>query len=75
MLVDQICDAASAGKACTYTGKSMQEAPTGMHITQDQFDALVEGLVKALDTAGVGAQEQQELLGVLGPMSAQIVGT
>lgn len=74
MLVDQICDAASAGTACKYTGKSMPEAHHGMKITQEQFDALVEDLVKALDAAGVGATEQQQLLGVLGPMSSQIVG-
>jgi hemoglobin len=73
MLVDQICDAASGGTMCKYTGKSMEEVHKGMGVKQEHFDALVEDLVKALNDAGVGAAEQQELLGVLGPMSAQIV--
>jgi hemoglobin len=74
MLVDQICDAASGGKECTYTGKTMEEVHKGMNITQAQFDATVEDLVAALDAAKVGEKEKQEILGVLGPMAPQIVG-
>jgi hemoglobin len=74
LLVDQICDAASGGTECKYTGKGMVEAHKGMNITQAQFDAVVEDLVKALDDAGVGETEKNELLAVLGPMAPEIVG-
>jgi len=74
LLVDQICDAASGGTECKYTGKSMVEAHKDMKITQAQFDAVVEDLVKALDDAGVGETEKNELLAVLGPMAPEIVG-
>lgn len=74
MLIAQICDAASAGTACHYTGKSMPEVHKGMAITDAQFDAIVEDLVAALATAGVGAAEQADLLAVLGPMRPEIVG-
>lgn len=70
-LVDQICEA--SGGPCKYTGKNMKEAHVGMAITGADFDALVEDLVKALKDAGVGEQEQGELLGVLGPMKPDIV--
>lgn len=73
-LVDQICDAASGGTECTYKGKDMRTVHTGMKVTEADFNALVEDLVKALDANKVGEKEKQELLGVLGPMKPDIVG-
>jgi hemoglobin len=71
-LVDQICQA--SGGPCKYRGKDMKSAHKGMGITDADFGALVEDLVKALDKLGVGAQEKNELLGALGPMKGDIVG-
>ena len=70
-LVDQICEA--AGGPCKYTGKDMKTAHAGMGITEAHFNALVEDLVKTLNKFKVGKAEQDQLLGVLGPMKAQIV--
>jgi hemoglobin len=72
MLVDQICQA--TGGPCTYTGKSMVEAHKNMGITDSEFSALVEDLVRSLDKFKVPAQEKGELLGALGGMKPQIVG-
>ena len=71
-LVDQIC--AGTGGPCTYTGKDMRTAHKGMNITDAQFGALVEDLVKTLDKFKVPEKERGELLAVLGPMKPQIVG-
>jgi hemoglobin len=71
-LSDQIC--AGTGGPCTYTGRDMRSAHKGMNITDAQFDALVEDLVKTLDKFKVPAKEKGELLAVLGPMKPQIVG-
>ena len=71
-LIDQICQA--TGGPCTYTGKSMLEVHTGMHIIEAQFDALVEDLVKSLDKNGVKDPEKSDLLGALGGMKGDIVG-
>src|SRR2546423_6557230 len=46
-LVDQVCEA--TGGPCKYTGASMRDAHTGMMITDAEFNALVEDLVKSLD--------------------------
>ena len=73
-LVDQICDAASGGKECKYTGKDMKTAHTGMNITEEEFNALVGDLVKALNDAKVAKADQDALLGVLGGMKGDIVG-
>ena len=72
MLVDQICEA--AGGPCKYTGATMEAAHRGMRVTDAEFGALVEDLVKSLDKFRVPAQEKGELLGALGGMKPQIVG-
>jgi hemoglobin len=72
MLVDQICEA--SGGPCKYTGKNMMEAHKGMGVTDRDFNALVEDLVKSLDKFKVPAKEKNELLGALGGMKSQIVG-
>jgi len=70
-LVDQICEA--AGGPCKYQGKDMKSAHAGLGISNADFNALVEDLTKALDKFKVGKTEQDQLLGVLGPMRPQIV--
>jgi hemoglobin len=71
-LIDQVCEA--AGGPCKYTGEDMVEAHKDMNVTDAEFDALVEDLVRSLDAKGVGSSEKNELLGVLGPMRSDIVG-
>jgi hemoglobin len=70
-LVNQICEA--AGGPCKYTGKDMKAAHQGMGIGSVDFTALVEDLTKTLAKFKVGKAEQDQLLGVLGPMKGQIV--
>jgi len=71
MLIDQVCEA--AGGPCKYTGRSMKEAHAGMKVTSGEFDALVEDLVATLNHYKVGKKEQDEILGVLGPLQTDIV--
>jgi hemoglobin len=71
MLVNQVCQA--SGGPCTYAGASMKDAHRGMKITDAEFGALVEDLVKSLDKFNVGAQEKNDLLGALGGMKPDIV--
>ena len=71
-LVEQICEA--SGGPCKYTGASMLDAHRGMNVTDAEFNALVEDLVKSLDTFKVPSQEKGELLTALGGMKPQIVG-
>jgi len=71
LLVEQIC--AGTGGPCTYTGRDMKAAHAGMGVNEAHFNALVEDLVKSLDKFKVPQREKEELLGVLGPMKADIV--
>jgi hemoglobin len=70
-LVEQVC--AATGGPCKYKGLDMKEAHKKMGVTEGEFNALVEDLVKALDKFNVGAKEKNELLGALGPMKSEIV--
>src|SRR5258706_6124315 len=65
-LADQICEA--TGGPCSYVGKDMKAAHKDMRITDAEWDATVENLVKALDKHNVQAGAKQELLSALGPM-------
>lgn len=70
-MVDQVC--AATGGPCTYSGRNMVTTHKGMGITTAEFSAVVQDLVKALNTLNVPKAEQKELLGLLGPMKSDIV--
>jgi hemoglobin len=71
-LADQICDA--TGGPCSYLGKDMKASHQGMKITEAEWSATVENLVKALDKNKVDPKAKEELLAALGPMKKDIVG-
>jgi len=71
-LSDQICEA--AGGPCGYYGGTMKDVHKGMKITEAEWTATVEGLVKAMDKYRIGPKEKEEVLAALGPMKKDIVG-
>ena len=71
-LADQICDA--TGGPCAYVGGDMKTVHKGMNITEAEWGATVEALVKALDKNNVPAGAKNALLGALGPMKPDIIG-
>jgi hemoglobin len=71
MLVDQVT--AATGGPATYGGRGMRETHDGMGVTAGEFDALVGDLVETLQQFEVPAQEQTELLAILGPLRSDIV--
>jgi hemoglobin len=71
MLVEQV-SAATGGKV-QYTGRSMSETHRGMQVTAGEFDALVEDLVATLNKFTVAEADRTSLLGILGPLRADIV--
>ena len=65
--------ASASGGGVKYTGRDMTSAHAGMDLVDDEFTALVEDLVGALDKFHVPDREKGELLGALGPLKPQIV--
>jgi hemoglobin len=72
LLIEQIC--AATGGPCEYTGRSMEEAHSGLNLTDADFDAFVDDLVRAMDSVKVPGDLQKQLLDLLGPMRPQVVG-
>ncbi len=72
LLIEQIC--AASGGPCSYTGRSMEEAHSGMNLSEADFAAFVEDLVAAMDEVRLAAPTQHQVLALFGPMQAQIVG-
>lgn len=66
-----VCKA--TGGPCSYGGRDMKTSHKGMGVTEGEFNALVEDLVKALDKFKVPDREKNELLGALGPLKGDIV--
>lgn len=71
LLIEFVCSA--TGGSCPYTGRDMPSSHAGMELVDEEFDALVEDLVGALDKFGVPEREKGELLGALGPLRPQMV--
>ncbi|MGD0191978.1 MAG: group 1 truncated hemoglobin [Rhizomicrobium sp.] len=71
LLVSQLC--VVAGGPCVYKGHTMQEAHKGLHLTNADFNALVEDLQRGMDTAGVPFRVQNRLLARLAPMHEDVV--
>src|SRR3989441_9540952 len=71
-LADQICEA--TGGSCSDRGRDLQTAHRGMNVTETEWNATVEALVKALDKHRGAERDKEQLLGVLGPMKQGIVG-
>ncbi|HNH48234.1 MAG TPA: group 1 truncated hemoglobin, partial [Myxococcota bacterium] len=79
LLVEQICDATDG--YCVYSGRSMAEVHAGMGISQDDFTAMVEDLLTAMDTLNVdytpgtfdGGKPADELIIILAGMANDII--
>ena len=71
LLVDQVC--MGAGGPCEYKGRDMKETHVGLEISNQDFDYVVDDLVKTLDKYKVPEKEKDDLLAILGPMRPDIV--
>jgi hemoglobin len=70
-LIEQLCEV--SGGPCVYSGDSMEKSHGGMHITESQFNAVVEDLILAMERERVPVAAQNRLLAVLAPMRPQII--
>jgi hemoglobin len=71
MLAEQFCQV--AGGPCVYTGHDMRTAHKGLHLTNADFNAVVEDLQKAMDKDSISFATQNRFLARLAPMQHDIV--
>jgi len=67
----QFCQVAGGG--CDYKGHNMTAAHKGLHLTNSDFNAVVEDLQNAMDKVGVPFATQNRFLARLAPMQHQVV--
>ncbi|MBM3223502.1 MAG: group 1 truncated hemoglobin [Candidatus Tectomicrobia bacterium] len=65
--------AASKCPGVKYRGKNMKNAHKNMAVTDGEFNAVAENLVKTLDEFKVPEKEKNELLAAIGPTKKDIV--
>ncbi len=70
-LIEQFC--VEAGGPCVYTGDSMAESHKGQNVSRSDFNALVEDLIKAMDSEGVAVPVQNRLIGRLAVMRGEVI--
>jgi len=70
-LKDQFCMIADG--PCAYTGHSMTATHKGLHLTNANFNALVEDLQDAMEECDIGFAIQNRFLARLAPMQHQVV--
>jgi hemoglobin len=57
----------------TYTGKDMRAAHRGLNISEQEYMAVVDDILAALDKNGVGGRERQEVLSIAYGLKAEIL--
>jgi hemoglobin len=67
----QFCQVAGGG--CDYKGHNMAAAHKGLHLTNADFNAVVEDLQAAMDKVGLPFATQNRFLARLAPMQHQVV--
>jgi hemoglobin len=68
---DQFCQV--AGGPCVYKGHSMKAAHQGLHLTNADFNAVVEDLQAAMDSCGIAFATQNRFLARLAPYQHEVV--
>ena len=71
-IVDFLCVA--TGGPCTYTGRDMKTAHTGLGITEGDWNASVKDLTATFDKFNVPDKERQEVLTAVSGLKGDIVG-
>jgi hemoglobin len=62
-----------AGGPCAYAGHDMAAAHKGLHLTNADFNAVVEDLQVAMGKVGIGFATQNRFLARLAPMQHDVV--
>ena len=71
MSVEFFC--AGSGGPQSYSGRDMVSAHQGMNISEQEFMAVVDDVLEALDKNAIGAEARQQVLSILYGLKGQII--
>lgn len=72
LFVEQLC--AASGGPCEYTGRTMEEAHSGLNLTDSDFDAFVSDIIVAMNEIKLPVDTQRPVLQLYWSMKPQVVG-
>lgn len=64
---------AGAGGPETYTGRDMRTAHKGMNISEQEYVAVVDDILGAMDKNNLGADEKKDVLAILYSLKGDII--
>ena len=64
---------AGTGGPETYTGRDMRTAHTGMNISEQEYVATMDDIIRAMEKHGVGSQERNEVIAILYSLKGEII--
>jgi hemoglobin len=64
---------AGSGGPHAYTGRPMRDTHAGMNISEQEFVAVVDDIVAAMEKVGVGPEEKNEVVAILFSLKGDII--
>ena len=71
-IIDFLCVA--TGGPCTYLGRDMKTAHTGLHITEEDWQSMVKDLTATFDKFKVPEKERTDVFNAVSTLKGDIVG-
>ena len=65
--------APESGGPQTYTGKGMIARHTGMNISEQEFVAVLDDILGAMDKNNLGEEEEKEILAFVWSIKAEVI--
>jgi len=69
--IEHIC--MLSGGPCAYTGDEMKPVHQGMNISESEFNAITNAMIRALNTAGVSIGTRNRLLAIIASMRIEVI--
>jgi len=69
--IEHIC--VLTGGDCKYTGDEMLEVHQGMNVTEADFNAIADAMIRALDKAKISVGNRNRLLAIIAAMRREVV--
>jgi len=64
---------AGAGGPESYTGRDMRTTHQGMNISEQEYLAVMDDIIGAMDKNGLGAEEKKDVIAILYSLKGEII--
>lgn len=64
---------AGSGGPGGYSGRDMRTTHSGMNVSEQEFIAVMDDVVQALDKNGIGAREKNDVIAILYSLKGEVI--